>query len=281
MLIKYINRILFAMIAAIGLLLTYNFTDSAVRKDGIRKAATIALENEDLDFFVPFKYYNNVRLLDEVIEAEDHTLHIMVYEVVLVSRSVSSDEFVFRDGIFFLMEKIEGPSWGEYYSINVVASNNQQQEYLGFQLLDFPIYSAMNPDTAVQFIDRSQFKTGDNIMPITNIEMFLEGMEEPYISIPVNFTNERFNVMSQVIDYYETNEELPEEPFGNVSISTRVEIDATRWVILALAIYLLVVGALTAFIFTYKKKTMGRKKATIGVEKDIERLGLNTEKKKP
>ena len=281
MLIKYINRILFAMIAALGLLMTYNFTDSAVRKEGIRKAATIALENEDLDFFVPFKYYNHVRLLDEVIEAEDHTLHIMVYEVVLVSRSVSSDEFVFRDGIFFLMEKIEGPSWGEYYSINVVASNNQQQEYLGFQLLDFPIYSAMNPDTAVQFIDRSQFKTGDNIMPITNIEMFLEGMEEPYISIPVNFTNERFNVMSQVIDYYETNEELPEEPFGNVSISTRVEIDATRWVILALAIYLLVIGALTAFIFTYKKKTLGRKKATIGVEKDIERLGLNTEKKKP
>lgn len=274
MLIKYINRILFAMIAALGLLMTYNFTDSAVRKEGIRKAATIALENEDLDFFVPFKYYNNVRLLDEIIEAEDHTLHIMVYEVVLVSRSVSSDEFVFRDGIFFLMEKIEGPSWGEYYSINVVASNNQQQEYLGFQLLDFPIFSTMNPDTAVQFIDRSQFKTGDNIMPITNIEMYLEGMQDPYITIPVNFTNERFGVMNQVIDFYETNGELPEEPFGNVSISTRVEIDSTRWVILALAIYLLVIGALTAFIFTYKKKTLGRKKATIGVEKDIERLGL-------
>lgn len=274
MLIKYINRILFAMIAALGLLMTYNFTDSAVRKDGIRKAATIALENEDLDFFVPFKYYNNVRLLDEIIEAEDHTLHIMVYEVVLVSRSVTSNEFVFRDGIFFLMEKIEGPSWGEYYSINVVASNNQQQEYLGFQLLDFPIFSTMNPDTAVQFIDRSQFKTGDNIMPITNIEMYLEGMQDPYITIAVNFTNERFGVMNQVIDFYETNGELPEEPFGNVSISTRVEIDSTRWVILALAIYLLVIGALTAFIFTYKKKTLGRKKATIGVEKDIERLGL-------
>jgi hypothetical protein len=280
MLVKYINRILFAMIAAIGLLLTYNFTDSAVRKSEISKAATIALENEDLDFFVPFKYYNNVRLLDEIIEAEDHTLHIMVYEVVLVSRSVTSNEFVFRDGIFFLMEKIEGPSWGEYYSINVVASNNQQQEYLGFQLLDFPIYSAMNPTTAVQFIDRSQFKTGDNIMPITAIEMYLEGMETPYISIPVNFTNERFSVMNQVVNYYETNDELPEEPFGNVSISTRVDIDATRWVILALAIYLLVIGALTAFIFTYKKKTLGRKKATIGVEKDIERLGLNTKKKK-
>jgi len=274
MLIKYINRILFAMIAALGLLMTYNFTDSAVRKEGIRKAATIALENEDLDFFVPFKYYNNVRLLDEIIEAEDHTLHIMIYEVVLVSRSVTSNEFVFRDGIFFLMEKIEGPSWGEYYSINVVASNNQQQEYLGFQLLDFPIFSTMNPDTAVQFIDRSQFKTGDNIMPITNIEMYLEGMQDPYITIPVNFTNERFGVMNQVIDFYETNGELPEEPFGNVSISTRVEIDSTRWVILALAIYLLVIGALTAFIFTYKKKTLGRKKATIGVEKDIERLGL-------
>lgn len=274
MLIKYINRILFAMIAALGLLMTYNFTDSAVRKEGIRKAATIALENEDLDFFVPFKYYNNVRLLDEIIEAEDHTLHIMVYEVVLVSRSVTSNEFVFRDGIFFLMEKIEGPSWGEYYSINVVASNNQQQEYLGFQLLDFPIFSTMNPDTAVQFIDRSQFKTGDNIMPITNIEMYLEGMQDPYITIPVNFTNERFGVMNQVIDFYETNGELPEEPFGNVSISTRVEIDSTRWVILALSIYLLVIGALTAFIFTYKKKTLGRKKATIGVEKDIERLGL-------
>jgi hypothetical protein len=279
MLAKYINRILFAMIAAMGLLLTYNFTDSAVRKDGIRKAATIALENEDLDFFVPFKYYNNQRLLDEIIIAEDHTLHIMVYEVVLVSRSVTSNEFVFRDGIFFLMEKIEGPSWGEYYSINVVASNNQQQEYLGFQLLDFPIFSAMNPDTAVQFIDRSLFKTGDAIMPITTIEMYLEGMEDPYISIPVNFTNERFSVMNQVVNYYETNDELPEEPFGTVSISTRVEIDATRWVILALAIYLLIIGALTAFIFTYKKKTLGRKKATIGVEKDIERLGLkNTNK---
>ncbi|MDG0889435.1 hypothetical protein [Paracholeplasma manati] len=279
MLIKYVNRMIFAFLAAIGLLLTYNFTDSAVRKDVIREAATEALANDDIDFFVPFKYFNADRLYDGIVETEDHTLHVMVYEVVLVSTSVTSDEYVFRDGIFFLMEKIEGPKWGEYYSIKVVGSNNQQQEYLGFQLLDFPIYSAMNPDTAVQFIDRSQFKNGEMILPITQIDMYLEGMDEPYISIPVNFTNERFTVMDQVVAYYETNGELPEEPFNNVSISTRVEIDSTRWVILAFAIYAFIIGGLTWFVFVRKKKTMGRKKATIGVEKDIERLGLKETKK--
>lgn len=279
MLIKYVNRMIFAFLAAIGLLLTYNFTDSAVRKDVIREAATEALANDDIDFFVPFKYFNADRLYDGIVETEDHTLHVMVYEVVLVSTSVTSDEYVFRDGIFFLMEKIEGPKWGEYYSIKVVGSNNQQQEYLGFQLLDFPIYSAMNPDTAVQFIDRSQFKNGEMILPITQIDMYLEGMDEPYISIPVNFTNERFTVMDQVVEYYETNGELPEEPFNNVSISTRVEIDSTRWVILAFAIYAFIIGGLTWFVFVRKKKTMGRKKATIGVEKDIERLGLKETKK--
>lgn len=279
MLIKYVNRMIFAFLAAIGLLLTYNFTDSAVRKDVIREAATEALVNDDIDFFVPFKYFNADRLYDGIVETEDHTLHVMVYEVVLVSTSVTSDEYVFRDGIFFLMEKIEGPKWGEYYSIKVVGSNNQQQEYLGFQLLDFPIYSAMNPDTAVQFIDRSQFKNGEMILPITQIDMYLEGMDEPYISIPVNFTNERFTVMDQVVEYYETNGELPEEPFNNVSISTRVEIDSTRWVILAFAIYAFIIGGLTWFVFVRKKKTMGRKKATIGVEKDIERLGLKETKK--
>ncbi|MCV2231437.1 hypothetical protein N7548_01170 [Acholeplasma manati] len=279
MLIKYVNRMIFAFLAAIGLLLTYNFTDSAVRKDVIREAATEALANDDINFFVPFKYFNADRLYDGIVETEDHTLHVMVYEVVLVSTSVTSDEYVFRDGIFFLMEKIEGPKWGEYYSIKVVGSNNQQQEYLGFQLLDFPIYSAMNPDTAVQFIDRSQFKNGEMILPITQIDMYLEGMDEPYISIPVNFTNERFTVMDQVVEYYETNGELPEEPFNNVSISTRVEIDSTRWVILAFAIYAFIIGGLTWFVFVRKKKTMGRKKATIGVEKDIERLGLKETKK--
>ncbi len=279
MLIKYVNRMIFAFLAAIGLLLTYNFTDSAVRKDVIREAATEALANDDIDFFVPFKYFNADRLYDGIVETEDHTLHVMVYEVVLVSTSLTSDEYVFRDGIFFLMEKIEGPKWGEYYSIKVVGSNNQQQEYLGFQLLDFPIYSAMNPDTAVQFIDRSQFKNGEMILPITQIDMYLEGMDEPYISIPVNFTNERFTVMDQVVEYYETNGELPEEPFNNVSISTRVEIDSTRWVILAFAIYAFIIGGLTWFVFVRKKKTMGRKKATIGVEKDIERLGLKETKK--
>jgi hypothetical protein len=270
---------IFAFLAAIGLLLTYNFTDSAVRKDVIREAATEALANDDIDFFVPFKYFNADRLYDGIVETEDHTLHVMVYEVVLVSTSVTSDEYVFRDGIFFLMEKIEGPKWGEYYSIKVVGSNNQQQEYLGFQLLDFPIYSAMNPDTAVQFIDRSQFKNGEMILPITQIDMYLEGMDEPYVSIPVNFINERFTVMDQVVEYYEANGELPEEPFNNVSISTRVEIDSTRWVILAFAIYAFIIGGLTWFVFVRKKKTMGRKKATIGVEKDIERLGLKETKK--
>lgn len=279
MLIKYINRMIFAFLAAIGLLLTYNFTDSAVRKDVIREAATEALANDDIDFFVPFKYFNADRLYDGIVETENHKLHVMVYEVVLVSTSVTSDEYVFRDGIFFLMEKIEGPKWGEYYSIKVVGSNNQQQEYLGFQLLDFPIFSAMNPDTAVQFIDRSQFKNGEMILPITQIDMYLEGMDEPYVSIPVNFTNERFTVMDQVVEYYETNGELPEEPFNNVSISTRVEIDSTRWVILAFAIYAFIIGGLTWFVFVRKKKTMGRKKATIGVEKDIERLGLKETKK--
>lgn len=279
MLIKYVNRMIFAFLAAIGLLLTYNFTDSAVRKDVIREAATEALANDDIDFFVPFKYFNADRLYDGIVETEDHTLHVMVYEVVLVSTSLTSDEYVFRDGIFFLMEKIEGPKWGEYYSIKVVGSNNQQQEYLGFQLLDFPIYSAMNPDTAVQFIDRSQFRNGEMVLPITQIDMYLEGMDEPYISIPVNFTNERFTVMDQVVEYYETNGELPEEPFNNVSISTRVEIDSTRWVILAFAIYAFIIGGLTWFVFVRKKKTMGRKKATIGVEKDIERLGLKETKK--
>lgn len=279
MLIKYVNRMIFAFLAAIGLLLTYNFTDSAVRKDVIREAATEALANDDIDFFVPFKYFNADRLYDGIVETEDHTLHVMVYEVVLVSTSLTSDEYVFRDGIFFLMEKIEGPKWGEYYSIKVVGSNNQQQEYLGFQLLDFPIYSAMNPDTAVQFIDRSQFRNGEMVLPITQIDMYLEGMDEPYISIPVNFTNERFTVMDQVVEYYETNGELPEEPFNNVSISTRVEIDSTRWVILAFAIYAFIIGGLTWFVFVRKKKTMGRKKATIGIEKDIERLGLKETKK--
>ncbi|GEM_PF-790275 len=279
MLIKYVNRMIFAFLAAIGLLLTYNFTDSAVRKDVIREAATEALANDNIDFFVPFKYFNADRLYDGIVETEDHTLHVMVYEVVLVSTSVTSDTYVFRDGIFFLMEKIEGPKWGEYYSIKVVGSNNQQQEYLGFQLLDFPIYSAMNPDTAVQFIDRSQFRNGEMVLPITQIDMYLEGMDEPYVSIPVNFTNERFTVMDQVVEYYETNGELPEEPFNNVSLSTRVEIDSTRWVILAFAIYAFIIGGLTWFIFVRKKKTMGRKKATIGVEKDIERLGLKETKK--
>ncbi len=279
MVIKYVNRMIFAFLAALGLLMVYNFTDSAVRKSEIRKEAVIALENETLDFFVPFKYYNNHKLVDEVIETENHTLHIMVYEVVLVSTSVTSNDYVFRDGLFFLMEMIEGPNWGEYYSVKLTASNNQQAEYLGFRLLDLPIYSAMNPDTAVQFMDRSQFKTGDSIMPITQVDLFLEGMDEPYVSIPVNFTNERFSVMNQVIEYYEAEGDLPTEPFNNVSISERLVINTSKWIYINTAIYLVVVGALTAFIFTYKKKTLGKKKSTIGVEKDIERLGLKNSKK--
>lgn len=279
MLIKYINRMIFAFIAAIGLLMVYNFTDSAIRKREVRAEALKALEAEDLNFFVPFKYYNSNRLVDEVVETEDHTLHIMVYEVVLISTEVASSDYVFREGIFFLMEMIEGPKWGEYYSVELTASNNQKQEYLGFQLLDLPIYSAMNPDTAVQFMDRAQFKSGEIIMPITQIDLFLEGVEEPYVSIPVNFSNESFTVMNKVINYYETEGELPTEPFENVALSNQLIINTNIWVFITTGIYLVVVSALTVFIFTYKKKTLGRKKATIGVEKDIERLGLKDSKK--
>ena len=222
---------------------------------------------------------NSQRLVDEIIETEDHTLHIMIYEVVMVSSSVSSGDYVFRDGLFFLMKMIEGPNWGEYYSVKLTASNNQQEEYLGFRLLDLPVFSAMNPDTAIQFMDRSLFKTGENIMPITQVDLFLEGMAEPYVSIPVNFTNERFVVKDQVTNYYEAEGQLPIEAFENVSISERLVIDSTLWVLINSSIYLVGVGVLTAFIFTYKKKNLGRKKSTIGVQKDIERLGLKDTKK--
>ena len=279
MLIKYINRMIFAFLAALGLLMVYNFTDSTVRKQEIRKEAIIALENDTLDFFVPFKYFNNHKLIDQIVETENHTLHIMVYEVVLVSTSVTSNDYVFKDGLFFLMEMIDGPSWGEYYSVKLTASNDEQAEYLGFRLLDLPIFSAMNPDTAVQFMDRSQFKIGDSIMPITQVDLFLEGMDEPYVSIPVNFSDAHFSVMNQVIEYYESEGELPTEPFNNVSISQRLVIDTSKWIYINTGIYLVVIGALTAFIFTYKKKTLGRKKSTIGVQKDIERLGLKDLKK--
>lgn len=279
MLIKYVNRMIFAFLAALGLLLVYNFTDSNVRKTEIKKEAIIALENNNLDFFVPFKYFNSTRLVDEIIETEDHTLHIMVYEVVLVSTEVSSNQYVFRDGLFFLMKMIEGPNWGEYYSVRLTASNNRQREYLGFRLLDLPIFSAMNQDTAVQFMDRSQFKSGDSIMPITKVDIFLEGIDEPYVSIPVNFTNERFSVLNQVVNYYDTEGELPNEPFGNVSISERLVINTSKWIYINTGIYLVLIGALTVFIFTYKKKYLGKKKSTIGVQKDIERLGLKDFKK--
>jgi hypothetical protein len=267
---KVFFRIVYGIVVALGLILTYNYTDSNIKTAYINEVGAEALEAGAYETFVPNQFYNDQFLYDQTYILEDMTLKVMVYEVVQVY--FEKGELVINEGIFFLIHQLEGTPLDSFYSVKFKTAKNTTVEFLGIRIASLPLYTAIIPDTGSSFIGRDYFIKDDQYEVVTNLQVGLELVEEPIIDASLNITNERYQLKQILSNYYENNSQLPETEIGVLSLAPAHIIDTTKWALINMAIYMLVATIVTVFVFTFKKSKLGKKKPTPGLARDLERI---------
>jgi hypothetical protein len=126
---------------------------------------------------------------------------------------------------------------------------------------------------------KDDFLVNDTYLNLININIALE--DGTTFDIPVNVDFDTFTIKDQIDAYILANDDTPRDAFDDVLIAPKIEvIDVNNLVIRNTIIYIVVALSLTVLIFKYRNKRLGRKKATEGLEKDIERLQENQEGKR-
>jgi hypothetical protein len=275
--IKFFNRMLFALVIAIGLMAVYYMTEQYVITNYLVKLGEEALEEENYIFFMPARFYEEDPIEDFVYTVEERTFVIRIYEVARIQ--LIDDEFVVSDGIFFMMHQLEGTPIGTYFEVNYEREDSHVIEYLGTRQFTLNFYQAIMQSNSRPILLKSDFLVEDNYLDLVNINITLE--DETSFDIPVHVDFTTFTIKDQIDQFIETNDDTPREPFSNVLIAPQVEvIDVNHLVIRNTIIYVVVSLFVTVLIFKYRNKRLGRKKATEGLEKDISRVHENQEGKR-
>ena len=274
--IKYINRILYALVAALGLMFVYNLTVANVKTSFLKEQGQIELDAGHYEYFISTRFYDDTPVFEETIISGENTYQVLIYEVAYVK--LINEQYFVTDGLFFIMHQTEGTPIEGYFDVFFEADSDIEVQYLGFRVLDFPLYSALDQDTEANMVPRSLFVKQSIYQNITGLRLSLG--EEIILEIPLLITDAEYNVKSELDTYISTNDEVPSEAFGNVSIAPVIIIDVKDKVILNISIYIVAVSLFTIGLFTYQKKRLGKKEPTIGVKQDVAKLYEQDPKKR-
>jgi hypothetical protein len=274
--IKYINRILYALIAALGLMFVYNLTVANVKTSYLKEQGQIELDAGNYEYFVSSRFYDETPIFEETITSFDSTYHVLVYEVAFVK--LINEQYFVTDGLFFIMHQTDGTPIEGYFDVFFTTESDIEVQYLGFRVLDFPLYSALDQDNESNMVPRSLFVKDGTYQNITGIRLSLG--EEVILEIPLLITDAEYNVKFELETSITTNNEVPSEAFGNVSYAPVIIIDSKNQVMINLSIYIVAIILFTVGLFTYQKKRLGKKEPTEGVQKDVAKLHEQASKKR-
>ena len=266
--IKYINRILYALVAAIGVLFVYNLTMANVKTKYLMEQGEIALDAGNYEYFISTRFYDETPIYDELHVSGDKTYLIKIYEVAYVK--LINEQYIVTDGLFFIMHQQTGELIDGYFNVTFNTESDLKVEYLGFRVLSLPLYSALDQDTASNMVPRYLFIEDLAFQNITGVTLSLG--EEVLLDLTFLIEESEFNIKSELENYILTNNDVPDSAFSNVSYAPIIIIDAKSEVTRNIIIYVVAISLFTFGLFTYRKKRLGKKEPTIGVQKDIEKL---------
>jgi len=272
---KYFNRILYALVAALGILIVYNLTDSAVKSKELTERAADALSAEDYDYFVSVRFYRPEPIEDVVVASGDATYRILVYDAAYIR--MEDENYTVVDGLVWLMVQTAGTPIDNYFDIRYLNDEETVTTRLGFRIFDFPLFSGMDQNSTATLVKRSDLFSNEGVSLITSIELWVG--DERRLVIPVDIDETDFATKDAIEGYMTQNGDLPEASFGEVAMSDVIVIDTTGPAVRNILIYVGVVALLTYLLFKYREKRLGRKPPTPGVQKDIERLQATKQEK--
>jgi len=278
--IGYINKIILVVLAGLGLLTIYNLSEAHVISVYLQEEGQKALDREDYTFFMPSRYYNEVLLEDFVFTEGSSSFHIRIYEVARIM--AYQEGLKVEDGIFLLIEQLTGENLAYTLDVEFVSSDDLVISYLGKKQLELPLYATIQKQSERTILLKEDFydEDSDTYFPLTNIRIY-ENKTLSY-DLPVSIDFDTFLIKDQIISYMELHDdEAPKEGFLNVSIAPVIRpVDSNNVILRNMIIYVVFVVFMTFLIYGKRNKRLGRKKATEGLQVDVEKLKENDKKKR-
>lgn len=267
--IKYINRIIYALLAALGLMLVFNLSESYVISNFLIAEGEKALEENRMEFFMPSRYYFETPIQNFEFSEDGYTFQILIYEVARIQ--IVDDEYVVSDGIFFLMNQLAGEDLANIFEVEYLNDETIINTYVGSKQFTLPLYTTYQKSDKRTILLKDDFLVDNDYLDLTSVKIY-QG-EELKFTIPVSVDFDTFTIKTQIENYLVTNDDTPKDPFGTVAITPYVEYEDTNHVIVRnIIIYFVSISLITVLLFKYKNKQLGRKKATQGLKQDIEKL---------
>lgn len=265
---KIINRIIFGLIVAVGLMLVATITDEYYRSREIIKITEEKLAEEAYTDLISAAYFHETPVFEETIIQNDKEFLVLIYQAAHITST--NDGLVVLDGFQLLVIQKSGESLAEYFDVIVYADQDIEVVYGGFNLYNLNLYSVFDPDTQGSLFLENYYVKDDVFQTINKI--VFDKDETIIFEIDVELTQDMLTISEHLETYIDTYNEAPNKEIEGVNYNEPLQISIRDKVVRNTIIYLVVVMVVYYLIFIRKPKTLGKDKATEGLKKDIDRL---------
>jgi len=265
---KIINRIIFGLIVAVGLMLVATITDEYFRSREIIKITEEKLAEQAYTDLISAAYYHETPVFEETIIQNDKEFLVLIYQAAHITST--NDGLVVLDGFQLLVVQKSGESLAEYFDVIVYADQDIEVVYGGFNLYNLNLYSVFDPDTQGSLFLENYYVKDDVFQTINKI--VFDKDETIIFEIDVELTQDMLTISEHLETYIDTYNEAPNKEIEGVNYNEPLQISIRDKVVRNTIIYLVVVMVVYYLIFIRKPKTLGKDKATEGLKKDIDRL---------
>lgn len=265
---KIVNRIIFGLVAALGLMLIISITDEYYRSRAVIEIVTEKLENKAYVDLISAAYYDKTPVFEGTITDEDKEYLVLIYQAAHVTKSTTG--FIVLDGFQLLIIQKSGTLLPEYFDVIVDAKSEIKHTYTGFNMYNLGLYSIFNPETQGSLLLRNDFEKEDIFQDISKISFVKK--EETILEFNVNLTKDLFTITEPLETYISLNSEAPKENITGVDYNNPIVINVRDKSIRNSVIYLVAIVGVYYLVFVRQRKTLGRVKASQGLKKDIDRI---------
>jgi len=265
---KIVNRIIYGLVVAIGLMLVATITDEYFRSREVLAITEETLENEAYTDLISSAYFNETPVFEEILNFNDNEYLVIIYNAAHITNA--DDELLAIEGFQFLMIQKSGTHLPEFFDVKVKSGDDYEVIYTGFNLYNQGLYAIYHPDTQGSLIMRRQFTEDEVFIGIDQIVFEKDG--ETLLTLDIHLTEDMLSVGTNLQAYLDENRSVPTVDIEGVNYKEPLIINVQDKVMRNVIIYLVIVIVGYVLIFMRKKKTLGKDQATEGLKKDIERL---------
>lgn len=266
---KYINRITYALVIALGFMAVYALTDLSYRSVELRSLTEAALAENNETFFISVRYYKEDPIFEEVIEIQESLYRIVLYETAYIS--VENEINQVTGGFVLFLFRESGTTSMTPFVLSFYSQDDVVLTYEGYQFFDYPVYTIQNAETKAKQISWSRLQI-DHV-PVTSLSK-MTMMQGSTLLGEVSLSLERssYTLQADLEDYLQTHGTIPTESTDRFSVQAPIVILTGGYVLRNGVIYIVFVFILTFLFYRYRNIRLGRKQPTEALQKDLAKI---------